>query len=164
MVIATFTVPFRIFMVLQGKGYTECLSAPMCYIFYLMNTFGNIASILNLFLVSTDRWLILEKLMFYSTTVDFYIISLMNKIIDIASVLNLILANDLNRLSHCSERMGVIFEIASISRITYFKMMCNGVVGILTELRHFSLDLLLCICRTNIHLYYLIVERNESFV
>jgi len=52
--IAIFTVPFRVYIVLQGT--TSCLSVPMCYIFYLMTTFGNIASILNLFLVSTDRF------------------------------------------------------------------------------------------------------------
>ena len=50
MVIAVFTVPFRVSMEL---GYP--LENTMCYIFYTFNTFGNMASILNLFLVSTDR-------------------------------------------------------------------------------------------------------------
>lgn len=54
MIIAIFTVPFRVLIVLQGTA--ACLSVPLCYIFYLMTTFGNIASILNLFLVSTDRF------------------------------------------------------------------------------------------------------------
>lgn len=58
MVMAVFQIPIRISVKLHNMSF--CFGLPACYLRIIMDVFGNIASILNLFLISMDRFIAIE--------------------------------------------------------------------------------------------------------
>lgn len=57
-VMAVFHIPFHISVTLHG--FTFCLGLSACYLRIIMDAFGNVASIINLFLVSMDRFIAVQ--------------------------------------------------------------------------------------------------------
>ncbi|XP_057305210.1 adenosine receptor A2b-like [Hydractinia symbiolongicarpus] len=56
--LAIFQIPFRISLKLNHNRF--CHELPACYIMLISDAFGNVASILNLFLISIDRFIAIK--------------------------------------------------------------------------------------------------------